>query len=448
MSIYTIIFAAFLAVALLSNTGDFASDRWNGARAAVKFAASELQESGSFELAEDGDFRRLAARNPSLWLIGRSGNQTISFGRPPSSAIRIFEQYGGSVRIALFSVPDAKEQLSTAMLRQFEYKGEPLIMAAGGVDTASLTVKDSFVLYGPEDALLALIGIALLGFLPMLVALPFFSRAIRPITAEAAMVSPEDMDRRLDDRKAPRELLPLVGAFNETLDRLAAELARRKRFIADAAHELRTPLAVVALRIEAIEDQTAKLELRRGIERLTHIVSQMLDIERLSLAGRDRSPVDLVTTARDVVADLAPTAIKSGYELSLEAPSEPVTVRGDAHAISRAITNLVTNAITHGGGAGQISVVVSSDRTIEVIDDGPGVAESLRPRLFEPFSREGQNPEGCGLGLHLTREIMRAHGGEVELQPRRPGASFTLLFPPSVHHGPEDQVDKVIGQTR
>ena len=271
------------------------------------------------------------------------------------------------------------------MIRQFDYGPEPLVIAAGGVNPASLTVQESFILYGPEDALMALITIALLGFLPMLVALPFFSRAIRPITAEAAALRPEDLERRLDERKAPRELLPLVGAFNETLDRLAAELTRRKRFIADAAHELRTPLAVVSLRVESLGDKSAKQELRRGIDRLVHIVSQMLDVERLSLADRERSLVDLVAVARDVVADLAPTAIKCGYELSLEAPEAPVEVSGDSHAISRAITNLVANAVTHGGGTGQISVVVGADRTIDVIDEGPGVLPALRPRLFEPF---------------------------------------------------------------
>lgn len=435
MSIYTIIFAAFLAVVLLSSSGDFASDRWNAPRAAVKFAASELQANRSFELSDDGSFGRLAAKNPALWLIARSGNQAMTVGRPPDAAFRFFDQYRATVRIALFTVPEAEVSLSAAMIRQFDYGPEPLVIAAGGVNPASLTVQDSFMLYGPEDALMALITIALLGFLPMLVALPFFARAIRPITAEAAALRPEDLDRRLDERKAPRELLPLVGAFNETLDRLAAELARRKRFIADAAHELRTPLAVVSLRVESLSNKTAKLELRRGIERLVHIVSQMLDVERLSLAGRERTLLDLVAVARDVVADLAPTAIKCGYELSLEAPEGPVEVSGDVHAISRAITNLVANAVTHGGGAGQISVVVGADRTIDVIDEGPGVPEALRPRLFEPFSRGSQDTEGCGLGLHLTREIMLAHGGEVDLLPTQGGARFRLSFAAPVEDG-------------
>lgn len=313
-------------------------------------------------------------------------------------------------------------------MQRYGVDPEDLVLAAGGVDPATLPGRAFWHEFGPP-VLVALTAIAVLGFLAMLIALPFFSRAIRPITAEAATLRPENPDRRLDERNAPRELLPLVRAFNATLDRLAAELSRRKRFIADAAHELRTPLAVVALRVEALEDEGAKQELRRGIERLVHIVSQMLDIERLSLSGRERSPVDLAAIARDVVADLAPTAIKSGYDLSLEAPDAPVIVRGDAHAISRAVTNLVANAIAHGGGGGgHIAVAVGADRTIDVMDEGPGVPADLQPRLFEPFSRGSQDAEGCGLGLHLTREIMRAHGGELCLLPGQRGATFRLSF--------------------
>jgi signal transduction histidine kinase len=299
------------------------------------------------------------------------------------------------------------------------------------VDPTTLASGDSLGASWGEGVLVILAGIAIVGFAAMLIALPILSRALRPLAVQAASILPEDPARRLEEDQAPRELLPLVRGFNAALDRLASELGRRKRFIADAAHELRTPLAVVALRVEALEDEKAKEELRRGIGRLVHLVSQMLDVERLSLSGRERSRLDLAAIARDVVADLAPTAINSGYDLSLEAPQAPVIATGDAHAVSRALTNLIGNAVAHGGNAGQISVVVGADRMIDVLDEGPGVPESLRPRLFEPFGRGDSNPEGCGLGLHLTREIMRAHGGDARLLPAERGAAFRLQFPPA-----------------
>ncbi len=429
MSIYTTIFVAVLTVSVIANSREPDVNRHEGARIAISAAAAELREvNGSFAFSKHGSFARLAGRNPSLWLIGRSGERYFSFGPVPSTATRLFEQYQGAIKSARFTVPNSEPSLRVAEIQRFQLRDETLSLAAGGVDPATLTARESFRDFGPEAVVAVLTVIAVLGFLAMLIALPLFSRALRPITAEAAALRPQDPDRRLDEREAPRELLPLVRAFNATLDRLAAELARRKRFITDAAHELRTPLAVVSLRVEAMEEEGAKQDLRRGVARLTHLVSQMLDLERLSLSNQQHRPVDLVAAARDVLADLVPMAIKAGYEVSLDAPDRPVAVSGDEHAIVRAITNLVGNAVAHGGGAGQIRVVVGEDRTIDVIDEGPGVPAALQPRLFEPFSRGSQSSEGCGLGLHLTREIMRAHGGEVSLVPSRRGATFTLGF--------------------
>jgi signal transduction histidine kinase len=327
-----------------------------------------------------------------------------------------------------FFVAGAERPLANGVVERRHMGKDAVVLAAGGVDPATLAGEDTPAVSWGGPVLLIFTLVAVVGFAAMMIALPILSRALRPLAAEATAILPQEPAGRLDERKAPRELLPLVRGFNGALDRLASELGRRKRFIADAAHELRTPLAVVALRVEALEDQRAKQELRRGLQRLTHIVTQMLDVERLSFSGRERSRLDLVAITRDVVADLAPTAIKSGYDLSLEALDGPVTVVGDAHAISRAITNLVGNAITHGGGAGSIRVIVSAGRTVDVIDEGPGVPEALKSRLFEPFARGSQNAEGCGLGLHITREIMHAHAGQVCLVPRQRGSTFRLSF--------------------
>lgn len=430
ISIYTVIFVAVLAVAVIANTTERADDRHDGARLALSFAASELQDTGaSLALPTEGRFRQLAAKNPSLWLVGRQGDRSFSFGEVPEPARRLFEQHRDIVDSATFNVPNAGPALGVAAMRRFDLGREPLVLAAGGVDPATLSRRDTLLEFGPP-VLAVLTLIAVLGFLAMLIALPLFSRALRPITAEAGTLRPQDSDRRLDERKAPRELLPLVRGFNAALDRLSIELGRRKRFIADVAHELRTPLAVVSLRVESLVEEDAKEDLRRAVGRLTHLVAQMLDLERLSLAGRERKPMDLAATARDVVADLAPMAIRAGYDLSLQAPHESVTVTGDEHAVQRAITNLIANSIAHAGGAGDIRVTVGTDRTVDVIDEGPGVPASLRSRLFEPFCRESSNFDSCGLGLHLTREIMRAHGGDVRLLPSRRGAAFRLEFPP------------------
>ena len=434
MSIYAVIFIAFLTVAAIASSGEPRGDRHDGAYTALRYAVGELRQTdGSFAFPDHGKFRKLAARNPDLWLVGRSGDRSFSFGLVPESAARLLAQHGDALESVRFQVPNPEPPLRVAALRQYDFFGaEPVILAAGGVDPASLTTREHFRLFGPGEALAVLSLIAILGFLAMLIALPLFSRAIRPITAEAGALRPEDSQRRLDEGKAPRELLPLVRAFNAALDRLACELGRRKRFVADVAHELRTPLAVVSLRVEALRDGEAKEELRSGVGRLSNLVGQMLDLERLSLAGRQRASIDLATAARRVVADLAPMALEAGYDLSVDAPAMPVVITGDPHAVDRALTNLVVNAIAHGGGKGNIEVIVGAERTIDVVDEGPGVAASVRPRLFEPFCRDSSASEGCGLGLHLTREIMRAHGGDVRLLPVESGAKFRLEFPSPV----------------
>jgi signal transduction histidine kinase len=400
-----------------------------GPRIALSHAAEDLvrTETG-FQIAADGEFAELASRNPALWLIARRGNKQFSFGRVPEPVTRAFEPHGVLLESGRFYVRGIEPPLANAVVERRQIGSDPLLLSVGGVDPATLGSRELLSASWGEGLMVWLARTAVMSFVAMLIALPILSRALRPLTAEAASILPQEPERRLDENKAPREVLPLVRGFNAALERLAAELGRRKRFIADAAHELRTPLAVVSLRVEALQDETEKQELRRGLGRLVHLVSQMLDVERLSLSGQERSPVDLSEIGRDVVADLAPTAIKSGYDLSLEAPDEPVIVTGDAHAISRALTNLIGNSIVHGGGAGQIRVVVRPDQTVDVVDDGPGVPATLQPRLFEPFSRGSSNADGSGLGLHLTREIMRAHGGKIALVTDQAGTTFRLSF--------------------
>lgn len=434
-TVYIAAIAAFMTAIIITDDPNRDPNGHTGPKIALSRAAKDLvRTENGFRMPRDGAFAAMASRNPAIWLIARSGDRSFSIGQVPEPVVRAFEQHELLVESGRFYVPGIERPLANAVVERRRVGSDSVLLAVGGVDPKTLGSEDSLGASWGEGVLVILTGIAVVGFAAMLIALPILSRALRPLAAEAASILPQDPARRLDEAKAPRELLSLVRGFNAALDRLAAELGRRKRFIADAAHELRTPLAVVALRVEALEDETDKKELRRGLGRLVHLVSQMLDVERLSLSGRERSSVDLAALARDVVADLAPTAIKSGYDLSLEAPAAPVIVTGDEHAISRALTNLVGNSVAHGGGAGQIRVVVGADRTIDVIDEGPGVPAALQPRLFEPFARGSSDSEGCGLGLHLTREIMRAHGGEVSLAPGRRGATFRLSFA-----SPDDQ---------
>jgi signal transduction histidine kinase len=429
MSVYAVILLAVMALSAFAAWADRGEGNLRGPRLTIDYAAAELQEAdGGLQLPKQGRFADLRARNPAMWLIVVKDGRSFTAGTVPQAAAPMIAQMQTIVGPVMFRLPGTEMPLGAVALQQRDLSSGPALMAAGGVDPVTLTTAESIEsLLNPGIGVMLAV-IAVISLLAMPVAIPSFTRALRPITLEAGAIGPQEPGRRLHEGKAPKELLPLVRGFNAALDRLEVELGRRKRFIADVAHELRTPLAVISLRAESPLDEEARQDLRRGVRRLTHLVSQMLDLERLSLSGHQRANVDLAAIAGDVVADLAPLAIDRGYDLSLEAPDAPVVVNGDAPAISRAITNLIGNSIAHGGGSGLIRIVVGSDRTIDVIDQGPGVPAALRPRLFEPFSRGASNAEGSGLGLNLAREIMRSHGGEISLVPSERGAKFRLSF--------------------
>lgn len=429
----TVLAAIFLTVITVSAVASYLDrsegNQWS-AVLALDYAAADLRKTGDgWRLSTNGRYGALAARNPSAWAMVIEDDRVFTTGSVDRQILEATARYRGVVQRVLFKLPGKDARTGVGALTQREIGGEIVLVAAGGVDPATLSWSESMHLLLEPEVALMLLFIAVISLVAMLVAAPFLARAVRPITSAATSIGPQDPGRRLREEDSPKELLPLVRSLNGALDRLELELGRRKRFIADAAHELRTPLAVVALRVESLEDPAGREDLRRGLDRLTRVVSQMLDLERLTLAGQTSSPVDIVAIARDLVADLAPSAIHAGYDLSLAAPDTPVLVAGDPHAIVRALTNLVGNAIIHGGGAGQIIVAVSKEGIIDVIDEGPGVAAEVQPRLFEPFSRGNPSVEGCGLGLHLTREIMRAHRGDVRLVATERGAMFRLSFP-------------------
>ena len=136
--------------------------------------------------------------------------------------------------------------------------------------------------------------------------------------------------------------------------------------------------------------------------------------------------MDLVDIARTVVADLAPVAIAAGYDISFEGKIETLQRQGSPSAIARAITNLVRNAIDHGGNAGAIVVAVSSDAVISVSDQGPGIPADQQELIFEPFYRVTPRSKGAGLGLALVRQIIARQGGEVTIDSSSAGTTFAI----------------------
>jgi two-component system OmpR family sensor kinase len=279
-------------------------------------------------------------------------------------------------------------------------------------------------------ALRAAAPIALL--VPLLAALVWIvvGRGLRPLEAIARAVRQRHSASLapLSTGGVPAELVPLVGELNSLLTRLGSTLEMQRRFVADAAHELRSPLTALRLQAQLAERAgdgptraRAIAELKSGVERATRIVEQLLTLARQAPEARPQAPreaVDLVAIAQIVVTEFAGQAAHKDIDLGL-ARAEPVRVDGDPTALRALLANLVDNAVryTPRGGAVDVAVGVEDrEAFVAVSDNGPGIPESERARVFDRFYRvPGSGEVGSGLGLAIVREVAERHAARVVL---------------------------------
>jgi two-component system sensor histidine kinase QseC len=251
-------------------------------------------------------------------------------------------------------------------------------------------------------------------------------------------LEPVDLD------SVPTEVEPLVGELNGLFRRLQAAFEREKRFTADAAHELKTPLAAlntqtqVALRAKTDEEKKEALsKVLLSVRRSTHVVQQLLTLSRMEPeAGlSDTTSVCLAKQAIEVIGMLAPEAIEKNIELELISPDSKATIEGNMTAIDILIRNLVDNAIRYSPPNSTVTIDILEDTkhvTLIVADNGPGIPEKLRKRVFERFFRIiGNNAMGSGLGLSIVQQIATLHHAEIELHTPTSGkgSEFRVIFP-------------------
>jgi two-component system sensor histidine kinase QseC len=239
-------------------------------------------------------------------------------------------------------------------------------------------------------------------------------RALQPIAADTA------------GEDTPAEIAPLIAALNDLFARIAALLESERRFTADAAHELRTPIAAIRAQAQVAQvagrDDAARTQALAatlaGCDRATRLVEQLLTLARLESADQGpRDAVDLAAVARELLAELAPAALARGQSLELEAEG-PWPVRGSATLLAVLLRNLADNALRYGGDG--VRVVVSlareGERTVlRVEDSGPGLSDEQRSHLGERFYRVlGHAAPGSGLGWSIVRRIAAVHGAQIE----------------------------------
>jgi Signal transduction histidine kinase len=262
------------------------------------------------------------------------------------------------------------------------------------------------------------------------------------IAREVAQRAPDNL-AHLDAGNAPREISPLIAALNALFDRLRTSLELERRFTADAAHELRTPLAAVKTQAQVALGATGEAERGRalanvvsGTDRAARLVEQLLVLARLDpqTALPPGQRVDLQALAQQGVAELAPAAAGKGVEAGL-APGEAAPVAGDAVLLAVLLRNLLDNAVRYTPPGGEVEVSVkpaAGGVSLAVVDSGPGIPEAERGKVFDRFHRVlGTGEEGSGLGLSIVRRIADLHRATVVLGegPGGRGLRVEVTFP-------------------
>jgi signal transduction histidine kinase len=255
--------------------------------------------------------------------------------------------------------------------------------------------------------------------------------SLRPLIAasrQAAAIVPGRLGMRLEPGHAPAEIMPFIHAVNAALERLDQAFQAQRRFTADAAHELRTPLAILTAGIEALPPGAAATKLGEDAQRMGRLVDQLLRVARLDTQPlADRRDIDLGAIAAEVVAHIAPWAYRQGRTVALDAPDRPVSIAGDAEALAGALRNLVENAVHHAPPGTEVLVSISPERRIRVIDHGAGIPADQRQQVFARFWRApGTRRQGAGLGLAIVAAVAQAHGATIAIEDT-PGGGATFV---------------------
>ncbi|WP_315856053.1 HAMP domain-containing sensor histidine kinase [Rhizobium leguminosarum] len=363
------------------------------------------------------ELAKLREESPDLWFAARLGDgNVVAFGQVPA-------EYAPLVpHLDKLSSADMRGQfepftLSALVRQESGPAGDMMIIAHGRVQpfTALITIASNIVA-ATIFLVLALVSIVAT---PMIV-----TRALAGVlktTEEAERIDAGRRGIRLSEDKVPREIGPLVRAVNEALDRLDESYNRQHRFIASAAHELRTPIAILRMKIDAATDMGLR-SLLPDVSRLATLSEQLLDLHRLD-NGAPSDRIDLVALARSVVADLAPVLIASGKAIEVIV-EQPGKIMGNTGSIERALTNLIQNGVEHGGN----EVIVRVNGTsLEVEDNGVGIPGEEHERVLEPFHRLRPRSSGTGLGLNLVKQVVDHHGGRITIAEAPSGGAIVRL---------------------
>lgn len=385
----------------------------------------------------------VAAINKNLHYFVRHGDTEVQFGGPP----RWIE--AGSISVPQPPQPAATSDPGDCATRAFwnatfddagdktdvyyrECGGVKTFVEYAGIDTAlpditAFPAKDylSILWRNARDLVYAGAGLILMSSL----VLWFARRSLKRVISVARAFDPDKIGGVLPVQGIPTEVVPLVSAVNEMIGRVQESQDRQAFFLAAAAHEIRTPLAIVRNRLEELAESPAKDELRDDVRRLVALVEQLLRL--MSIRNRDEvaGEVDLASLARTVIAERAPPAMEKNVAIEFEADVDSMKVKGDEALLNVALANLIDNAISFSSEGDTLTVRLDETCAISVQDQGPGIAVDVLDSVLEPFTKNPPNRKGHGLGLAIVQAIMKLHDGDVSAaNVEGGGARFVLRF--------------------
>lgn len=279
----------------------------------------------------------------------------------------------------------------------------------------------------------------ILAFLPFcaLVSLIWFfviRGSLAPLHAAASNVRQINIDTlnwQAPSSELPSEILPFVEEVNAAFQRVRDGVARQRRFTANSAHELRTPIAILCARVDKMADDALKIELQRDATRIKTILEQLLVLAQIEERSEGKPPpaLELGGALLAIIADLMPIAYANNRQIEFDAPDVGVSVRAYRWAVESVVTNLIENAMRVEPPGGFVSVRLTGDAIVDVIDHGPGIALEDRDMIFEPFWRKSDSTPGTGLGLAIAKELMEKQGGRLWAEETPGGgATFKLAF--------------------
>lgn len=389
--------------------------------------AVSVTTNGQLQLVATESLNKLWHETPDVWIFVHDDNGRSLFQHGPNDVVINEDAIAAADAVMRAVLTDGYVPMQSQLVDTGH--GQLNIVVGQG---RQLPIWQALTMATNNLALLVFIVISA----ALIITIPWMIRhEMRGLELSAKQADSIDANKRgarLTNVGLPSEVIPLVDAINAALERLDEGHSRQQRFLAAAAHELKTPIAILQTRVETTIEGKARGALLLDLARLNTLADQLLDLQRFEndVALFDR--FDFTALCQQVAADFAPLALSSGYALEFDSALEQFIVAGDRASMERAVTNLVQNAMAHGGHHGTIGLQIDIDGALVVVDQGPGIAEDMQDRVFEPFVRAGGHGPGAGLGLSLVRDIVNRHGGHVTVSNAPSGgAAFRIALPAS-----------------